>query len=62
MKNVVMSVDKNILTIKVDMSKEFGRSSTGKTIIVGSTDGPASAPGNDAIKVGLNVYKYPPKK
>lgn len=51
-----MSVAGNILTIKVDLSKEFGPSSSGKTIIVASTEGNVSVPGRDE-KVGLNVYR-----
>ena len=39
MKNVEMSLEKNILTIKVDLSKEFGPSASGKTIIIASTEG-----------------------
>jgi hypothetical protein len=39
MKNVQMTVEGNILTIKVDLSKEFGPSASGKTIIVASTEG-----------------------
>ena len=39
MKNVDMKVEGNILTIKVDLSKEYGPSSSGKTIIVASTEG-----------------------
>lgn len=56
-KNVAMSVNGEILTIKVDMSKEFGPSASGKTIIIASTEGNVGAPGNDEIKIGLNVYK-----
>jgi len=61
MKNVEMSVDKSMLTIKVDISKEFGPSSSGKTIIIGTTEGNVSVPGNDTVKIGLNVYKFPKK-
>lgn len=57
MKNIEMSVDGNTLTIKVDLTKEFGPSSSGKTIIVASTEGNQSVPGKEAIKIGLNVYK-----
>ncbi len=57
MKNIEMLVDGNILTIKVDLTKEFGPSSSGKTIIVASTEGNQSVPGKEAIKIGLNVYK-----
>lgn len=57
MKNVEMTVDGNILTIKVDLSKDFGLSSSGKTIIIASTEGNQSVSGKEAIKVGLNIYK-----
>jgi hypothetical protein len=51
-----MSVEGNILTIKVDLSKEFGPSSSGKTVIVASTEGSVTVPGRQE-KIGLNVYK-----
>lgn len=57
MKNVEMKVDGNILTIKVDLTKEFGPSSSGKTIIIASTEGNVSVPEHEQAKVGLNVYK-----
>ncbi len=56
MKNVEMKIEGNILTIKVDLSKEYGPSSSGKTIIVASTEGNISVPEREE-KVGLNVYK-----
>ncbi|HEY5038785.1 MAG TPA: hypothetical protein VIJ93_06925 [bacterium] len=56
MKNVEMKVEGNILTIKVDLSKEYGPSSSGKTTIVATTEGNISVPERDE-KVGLNVYK-----
>ena len=56
MKNVEMSVDGNILAIKVDLSKEHGPSSSGKTIIVASTEGNVSIPDREE-KLGLNVYR-----
>jgi hypothetical protein len=58
MKNVEMSVEGNILTIKVDLTKEFGPSSSGKTIIIASTEGNISVPEREE-KVGLNVYRKP---
>jgi len=57
MKNVEMAVEGNILTIKVDLTKEFGPSSSGKTIIIATTEGNVSIPGRDEGKIGLNVYK-----
>jgi hypothetical protein len=56
MKNVQMTVDGNILTIKVDLSKTFGPSSSGKTIIIASTEGNVVIPDREE-KVGLNVYR-----
>jgi hypothetical protein len=56
MKNVEMSVEGDILTIKVDLSKEYGPSSSGKTIIVASTEGNVSIPDREE-KLGLNVYR-----
>ncbi|MBF0537565.1 MAG: hypothetical protein HQL03_04830 [Nitrospirae bacterium] len=57
MKNIEMSLEGNILTIKVDITKEFGPSSSGKTIIIASTEGNQTIPGKDNVKVGLNVYR-----
>ena len=56
MKNVDLKVDGNTLTITVDLSREFGPSSSGKTIIIASTEGNVTIPGREA-KVGLNVYR-----
>jgi hypothetical protein len=57
MKNVEMTVEVNILTIKVDLTKEFGPSSSGKTIIIASTEGNVAVEGHEEAKVGLNVYR-----
>ncbi len=57
MKNCEMKLEGNILTIMVDISKEFGKSSSGKSIIIASTEGNVSIPEKEEIKIGLNVYK-----
>ena len=57
MKNVEMSLEGNTLIIKVDLSKEFGPSASGKTIIIASTEGNVTIPGREEAKVGLNVYR-----
>lgn len=59
MKNVEMQVEGHILTIKVDLSEDHGPSSSGKSIIIATTEGNVSVPEHDEIKVGLNVYKKP---
>ena len=56
MKNVELTVDGMMLTIKVDLSKDFGPSSSGKTTIIASTEGNVSIPGREE-KIGLNIYK-----
>ncbi|MHC4779291.1 MAG: hypothetical protein ACYTFG_12015 [Planctomycetota bacterium] len=61
MKNVEISVEGEILLIKVDLAKEFGPSSSGKTIIIATTEGNQTVPGHENVKMGLNVYKKPQK-
>ncbi len=56
MKNIDMVVVGDVLTIKVNLSKRFGKSSSGKSIIIATTEGNQSIPGNDDIKIGLNIY------
>ncbi len=56
MKNVELTVSDNTLTITVDLTKEFGPSSSGKTIIIASTEGNFPLPGRTEV-VGLNVYR-----
>jgi hypothetical protein len=55
-KNVKLTVSGNILTITVDLTQEFGPSSSGKTIIIASTEGNFPLPGRTEV-VGLNVYR-----
>jgi hypothetical protein len=56
MKNVDMAVERNILIIKVDLTKNFGPSSSKKSIIVASTEGNVFVPDRQE-KVGLSVYR-----
>jgi hypothetical protein len=58
MKNVEMTVEGETIIIKVDLSKDFGPSKSGETIIVASTEGNVAVPDRDE-KVGLNVYRRP---
>jgi hypothetical protein len=57
MKNVEMSVDGNILTVKIDLAKDFGPSASGKTTIIATTEGNQSVAGRAEVKIGINVYK-----
>ena len=50
-----VSEDGTWLDIRIDLTKDFGPSQSGKTIIIASTDGNhVVAPG---IMLGLNLYK-----
>ena len=60
MKNVDMDIDqkKQILTIKVDLSKDFGDSKSGKSMIIATTEGNVSLNGDfEDVMIGLNVYR-----
>lgn len=49
--------DKGVLTVTVDLNAEQGPSSSGKSMILGSTDGNAAIPGGDGAVIGCNVYR-----
>ena len=51
-----MHLDGDILTIRVDVSKEFRPSASGKTIIIATTKSNVSIPGSEEKKIGLNIY------
>lgn len=55
-KNVDINVDGDRLTIKSDLSQDFGPSKSGKTTIVASTEGNKALPGREE-KIGLNIYR-----
>jgi hypothetical protein len=58
MKNVEMKIEKKVLTITIDLTKDFGQSESGKTVIVATTSGSVDlGPGFEGFKLGLNVYK-----
>jgi hypothetical protein len=55
-RNVEMKVEGSKLTITVDLAQAGRVSSSGKSLVIGSTEGNVSVPGKEEIKVGLNVY------
>lgn len=55
--NVKVEVKGNIMTLTVDLSKDLGVSSSGKSHIVASSRGNAPVPGKEGMLFGLNVYK-----
>ena len=44
----------NKLTLTIDLSKDFGPSRSGKTIIVASSDGNQQV---GSVMIGVNIYK-----
>lgn len=54
--NVESKIEGTTLTLKIDLSKTYGPSKSGKTIIVASTNGNVTI---GPVTVGLNVYKRP---
>ena len=57
MQNVKMSVKGTKLTIEVDLSQRNGKSASGKTTIIASTQGNQAIPGDSSgAIIGLNVY------
>ncbi len=57
MKNIKMENKANKLVLEIDLTKNFGRSKSGKSIIIGTTEGNLSVPGAENIKIGVNCYK-----
>lgn len=56
MQNTEMSVNGNMLTIKIDLSQRNGLSGSGKSINIASTGGNQKVPDNPEMKIGLNCY------
>lgn len=57
MKNLKTEIKKNILTITVDLSKDFGNSKSGKSQVIASSEGNQKIEGTEDIKLGLNIYR-----
>lgn len=56
-KNIEASLKGSILTLTIDLSKNFGLSSSQKSLIIASSEGNQSVPGKEEVKIGLNIYK-----
>ncbi len=57
MKNVNLTLEGDILTIRIDLRQTFGPSTSGKTTIIASTEGNVSVSPDRDEKIGLNVYR-----
>jgi len=54
-RNIKSNREGDILTLTIDLSKSFGRSASGKSIIVATSSG--NKPLGDGTFIGVNVYK-----
>lgn len=55
--NVTAVVDGDKLTLTIDMSADLGRSNSGKSHLIATTQGNKAVPGCDGAFVGLNIYR-----
>ena len=59
-KNIKGSLEDNILIIKVDLTKDFGPSASGKTLIIASTgQGQRFEYNGKTVIIGVNIYRKP---
>lgn len=56
MTNVKTEIKGDILTITVDLSERHGKSASGKTIVIASTNGSVKVNEATGATLGLNVY------
>jgi len=61
MDNIESEMKDKTLVLKLDITKEYGESKSGKTIIVANSHGSWHFKGTD-LSLGMIVYKYPEKK
>lgn len=55
-KNIKVTVEGGKLLVEVDLTKRYGKSKSGKTTIVASTEGNIELEGTQGIYLGLNLY------
>ncbi len=56
MKNVELVCDKDMLTVIVDLTKDFGPSKSGRNNLVATTEGNKTLPGREE-RIGMTVYR-----
>jgi hypothetical protein len=61
MRNVETLVSGSVLTIKINLDAPGEPSTSGKSLVLGTTEGNVSVPGFPEIKLGVNCYRAAPK-
>lgn len=57
MRNIELRVEHGKLIVTIDLSTELGPSSSGKSVMIATTEGNVEVPGAPDVKIGLNVYR-----
>lgn len=57
MTNCEMHVEGDVLTIKIDLTRRFDQSKSGKSIVVATTGGNISVPEHMNLRIGINCYE-----
>ena len=56
MNNITQTLQGNILTLTIDLSKPGTPSSSGKSLLIASTGGSVKVDGRPDVTIGVNVY------
>ena len=56
MQNIKTTIKNNILTVEIDLSKRFGKSPSGKTTLIASTQGNVALDHPSGVTIGVNAY------
>lgn len=55
-KGISYSIEGSKLTMVIDLSKNYGKSTSGKSTIIATSSGNTPLDGMEGVKVGLNIY------
>jgi len=56
MNNITQTLQGNILTLTIDLSKTGKLSGSGKSLLIASTGGSVKVDGRPDVTIGVNVY------
>jgi hypothetical protein len=59
MRNLKIEVNGDEVTLRFSLQDTVGMSATGKNMLVASTGGNVPCPGNEDVRIGLNVFRPP---
>jgi hypothetical protein len=59
MSNVITHIEGDILTVTIDLSKDYGPSKSGKTLVVATTAGFTNLGDDRDTSISINCNRYP---